>query len=312
MLGFDGGGTKTECCVTDLLGTELTSSIGGATNPKSVSFEMVFRHLREMLDAVHRKEAFTPQLCRGLCLGMAGIYMEEEKLQVHEYLTRYYTSQGWPAPPITIMNDAEIALMAGLGDTHGIIAIAGTGSIVYGITPSGKSYRTGGWGHLLGDQGSGYDIGLQTVQSVMLSFDGVLQPTLLTELVLEAFGFKSPVELRSYIYEPHIDKQHIAKFAELCIRAAEAEDATARGIMERAASGLAGLTEAMLRKDDGFRHLPIAITGSIFQHSRLFEELYRKRMEAAAEAPTIVLSKQRPAYGAALLAARAWNKGKTQ
>ncbi|WP_179233006.1 N-acetylglucosamine kinase [Paenibacillus rigui] len=307
VLGFDGGGTKTELIVTDLNGTELLTDRGGASNPKSLPFDSAMRHLTDMLDALHGKAAYLPQQCRGICIGMAGIYMEEEKRRVHEHLARYYTSQGWPAPLISIMNDAEIALMAGVGDTQGMIAIAGTGSIVYGLTPSGNKYRTGGWGHLLGDHGSGYDIGLQTLQAIMLSYDGVLEPTLLTELVLAAYGFESPADLRSYIYEPHIDKQHVAKFAELCIQAAEAGDSAARDIIGRAASGLADLTEAMLRKDEAFRRLPIAVTGSIFRHSPLFGERYREQLKARGIELEVVSSERKPAYGAALLAVREWN-----
>ncbi|MFH5186398.1 BadF/BadG/BcrA/BcrD ATPase family protein [Paenibacillus sp. TAB 01] len=312
VLGFDGGGTKTELFATDLLGAELMTSVGGASNPKSVPFETVILHLTSMLEALHELEAFPPHLCRGICLGMAGIYIEAEKRRVQEHLARYYVERGWQAPDIMIMNDAEIALMAALGSTQGIIAIAGTGSIVYGLSPSGKSYRTGGWGHLLGDHGSGYDIGLQTLQTVMLSYDGVLPATALTELILNAYGFDSPVDLRTYIYQPHIDKQHVAKFAELCIQAAESGDGAACGIIENAAAGLVRLTEAMLRKEDAFSSLPIAVTGSIFRYSALFGRVYRERMETVAEGLHIVPSLRKPAYGAALLAAREWNKGKAQ
>jgi N-acetylglucosamine kinase-like BadF-type ATPase len=307
VIGFDGGGTKTELVAVNLSGGKLIAYIGGAANPKAVSFETAMLHIIEMLDRLHVDEAYDPQLCRSICLGMAGVYLEEEKTKANEYLTRYYASQGLQRPLINITNDAEIALMAALGDNNGIIAIAGTGSIVYGLTPSGRSYRTGGWGHLLGDFGSGYDIGLQVLQAVMLSFDGVLPATRLTELILDKYRMNSPVELREYVYGSHIEKKHIAEFAELCIDAAETSDRTAVAIITKAASDLAKLTAAMLRKDNWFNGSSIAVTGSIFQYSLLFRETYRERMESIVDNPKIVRSQQSPAYGAALLGIRKWN-----
>ncbi|MBP1993146.1 N-acetylglucosamine kinase [Paenibacillus eucommiae] len=245
-----------------------------------------------------------PGLCQGICLGLAGITLEQEKLLVQQHIRQYYAIRGVHALPVRVTNDAEIALMAGLGDNKGIIAIAGTGAIVYGITPAGHTYRAGGWGHILGDKGSGYEIGLQALQTVMFSYDGVRPPTALTELILDKYGLSSPLELRTYIYQSHIQKKHIAEFAELCIQASEAGDPAAQGIITNEATELAGLTAAIYAKDEWFVNSPVAVTGSIFKYSRLFRDTYKEQLGSVWTQPNVTLSEQKPSYGAAMLAMR--------
>jgi N-acetylglucosamine kinase-like BadF-type ATPase len=304
VIGFDGGGTKTEMVAVDADGYVLSLSKGGASNPKAVTLDKAQLHIIELLDQLYDKESLQPIHCQGICLGLAGIDTEQEKESILQLVRRYYIERGIHHLPIRVTNDAEIALMAGLGNNQGIIAIAGTGAIVYGITPTGQNFRTGGWGHILGDKGSGYEIGLLTLQTVMSSFDGIRPPTQLTKLVMDLYGLSSPHELRSYIYQPHIQKKHIAESAELCIRAAELRDQAAQEIITNAATDLANLTAAIRTKDSWFANSPIAVTGSIFKHSSLYREAYKKHLESIWIQPTVVATEQTPAYGAALLAAR--------
>jgi N-acetylglucosamine kinase-like BadF-type ATPase len=301
VLGFDGGGTKTDLVVTDLFGNELFAMRGNASNPKSISFDTALHHLIELLDRLYEDGHFQPNQCRGICLGISGIYNELEIRRVTERFTDYYLQRGHQLL-VRITNDAEIALTAGLGQPSGIIAIAGTGAIIFGATPDGRQFRTGGWGHLLGDKGSGYEIGLQTMQAIMLSFDGVLPPTRITELVLEKYDWSSPDQLRTYIYQPHISKQNIAEFAEICIQAAEGGDSAARQIIERNAGDLASLTVALRAKDPWFSESPIAVTGSVFRYSPIFLNTFIEHLQKTGWRATVIPSEQKPVLGAAMLA----------
>jgi N-acetylglucosamine kinase-like BadF-type ATPase len=274
---------------------------GAASNPNAVSFEQAVTNLTSLIGRLFAETDLKPEHCRGMCFGLAGVARKEEEERMANALLSFLHNYDMQVP-LRVTNDAEIALMAGLGQNSGIIAIAGTGAIVFGFTPERKRFRTGGWGHILGDKGSGYEIGLQTLQTVMQSFDGVKPPTSLRERVLEKHGFSSEDELRVYVYQPFVKKQHIAEHAELCINAAREGDEAAIRIITGAADDMADLTIAMRSKDDWFAHSQIAVTGSIFRYSELFMDVYRNRLKAVWTEPRIVLSEQTPAYGAAMIA----------
>lgn len=303
-IGVDGGGTKTEVVAVDSRGNIIDRANGDATNPHAVTFPAAEANLADVLDKLLDRPALAGMTCRAISLGMAGVETEAERGRFLAYLARYVEARQ-TSPTIRLYSDAEIALQAALNQSFGIIAIAGTGSIVLGITPDGNRCRTGGWGHVLGDKGSGYEIGLAALQAVMLSYDGVLPATELTELIVSQYGFSTIEDLRTYIYQPHIHKQHIADFASLCVRAAQSGDRTAAGIVTAAAEQLADLTNALRRKNGYFADCPIGAAGSIFKHSGIFRERYASRLDETsphgASKPDIRLSEFPPAYGAAIL-----------
>jgi N-acetylglucosamine kinase-like BadF-type ATPase len=232
---------------------------------------------------------------------LAGVDRDEEKERIQRKIYDYCQSKGWHFPLI-MRNDAEIGLAAALHQANGMLAISGTGSIVYGMTPDGKKHRTGGWGHLLGDEGSGYHIGLCSLQEVMHSYDGVRGPTLLTELILAACGVSSARDLKSYIYRPEVQKKEIASFAESCIRAAENVDDAAARIVRQAAADLSAQACALILKHEFYRTAPLGISGSIFRHSSLFRETFAKHIVSEYPEMKVTLSGRDPVWGAAELA----------
>ncbi|MDF2722930.1 MAG: hypothetical protein K0Q59_2605 [Paenibacillus sp.] len=305
IIGFDGGGTKTEAVLADQTGTEAVSLIGSSTNVKAVGLSNALDVISHLLDEFYNKHSLLAEDCIGVCLGLAGTEQSSERSAFAEHVRKYYHARGHSDVFVRVTNDAEIALAATYEENHGVIAISGTGAIVFGLTPSGAYFRTGGWGHLLGDKGSGYEIGLQALQAVMLSYDGVLAPTSLTELILNKLNLSSPPELRTTFYEPHIEKKHIADVAESCLQAAARDDTVALDIVTRAAQDLAALTAALRRKDASFAEAPQGVTGSIFKNSPLFRTLYSERLQQLVGPVSIVLADQRPVYGAIKLALKA-------
>merc|ERR1711964_171025 len=105
------------------------------------------------------------------------------------------------------------------GTREGVIAISGTGSIVYGRNHGGKAARAGGWGHLLGDEGSGYDIGLQGLRAVVRMADGRQPSTLLIPEILTQISLTSPNQLVKWISK--VDKSQIAQLANSVFQAAQ-------------------------------------------------------------------------------------------
>ncbi|WP_158301957.1 BadF/BadG/BcrA/BcrD ATPase family protein [Paenibacillus mesophilus] len=303
VIGIDGGGTKTEALLLAEDGTEWGGFTVDSTNPHAVSFEQATRNMGRLLDRVFSIPETQGSTCAAVCLGLSGVDTEEERRRFRDYMEAYRSERAL-AFEIFINNDAQIALMATLRDDRGIIVISGTGSIAFGLTDNRERFRVGGWGNLLGDEGSGYDIGLRTLRTAMRSHDGIEPPTMLKEMIVEAYGFKGITDLRTYIYQPHIKKHDIAKFAELCIRADDLGDNSARSILEAAARDLSDSAAALVRKDSWFGQCDLVTTGSIFNYSQRFAETFRESLLAHAPLVRIHPSVREPAYGAALLAWR--------
>ncbi len=300
-IGIDGGGSKTEAVAVDDSGAELERFTGKASNPYAVTFEQAMIHIAEICDYFFSQPKFAGGDCLGICLGLAGADNEEERCAFARSLEEYAARRGKRCR-IWITNDAEIALMAALRKNSGIAAIAGTGSIVYGLTEDGTRFRVGGWGHLLGDEGSGYKIGLHTLQAVMRSYDGVYPPTRLTELTLNKLGLASAPDLKHAVYQQEMKKQHVASFAELCIRASALGDGVAINIIDDAAAELALLTLALREKHPYFQHAPIAAAGSIFKHSRRYLDTFQQCLAAKGAENPVIVSGRSSADGAAQLA----------
>lgn len=302
VIGVDGGGTKTEAIAIDHAGRKIAQVTGGASNPHSVTYAIAERNIAEVLDRIGSELPAHHGPCRAICLGLAGGGAEDVLQHYTAFIRQYAVDRQMPLAHAILKNDAEIALAAAHGTPYGVIVIAGTGSIAYGITRDGVPYRSGGWGHILGDQGSGYAIGLQTLQAAMLSHDGVLPQTGLIQMIQDKLSLSHIEDLKSYAYQPHIQKQHIAGFAELCIRAAESGDIVARDIIRRSAAELAALVIALLTKDEQLADSPLAIAGSIFTHSTLFREHFTDQVRLRTSSGDIRLSMQPAALGAARLA----------
>jgi N-acetylglucosamine kinase-like BadF-type ATPase len=301
VIGIDGGGTKTAGIALSGDGTVLGTFATGAANPHAVGFETAAGHAAGIIDYFSGLSSLKHARLRFVCLGLSGVDKPHERERFQAFLKEYAEGKGLDFG-IYVTNDAEIALMSALGRNHGIIVISGTGSIVYGLTPEREHFRVGGWGHLLGDEGSGYTIGLQALKAVMRAHDGVSPSTQLTDLVKEKLTLASVTQLKEYIYAPSIKKQNIADFAMICIQAAGGGDPVSRHIVANAAADLAESAAAIRKRSPYFLQCPIAASGSVFKHSDLFRQTFEGRLQAEEGHNPIVFSEASPAEGAAKLA----------
>ncbi|GAB6927310.1 N-acetylglucosamine kinase [Paenibacillus sp. JCM 10914] len=310
FIGVDGGGTKTEATAIFGNGDILSRYAGGPTNPYIVTLDTALEELHYIVDQIIAPLTNKSYICSSICLGMSGISSVKERLQVQQSLQSYFNTRQLRIP-IYMRSEAEISLMAAMERQHGMLVISGTGSNTYGITKSGDIHRVGGWGHILGDEGSGYRIGLQTLQTVIKSHEGIIPPTLLTKLILAAYPVQVIPDLKSFIYQPSITKQHIASFARCCIEAAEAGDSAAIHIMEQQATELANTTDALIKQHPEFPMGEVVCVGSIFKHSRVFRDQYRRTM--TSRYPSLQFpdrnSERTPSHGAALLACKLFTDG---
>ncbi len=180
VMGIDAGGTKTVCLLADEQGRIVSEGRGAGANLHAAG-ELEVEKVLHAGDG-SRRSAIVDIMPAAICLGIAGVDREDEARTVRAIMRRIgYKSR------MLVVNDALIALVAGAGDAPGIVIIAGTGSIVYGRNARGEAARAGGWGHMIGDEGSGYWIGREALAAVMRAGDGRGPATQLTADMLAHF-----------------------------------------------------------------------------------------------------------------------------
>ncbi|MFD1773372.1 N-acetylglucosamine kinase [Paenibacillus rhizophilus] len=308
-LGLDGGGTKTDAAAVDSQGSVLARFAGGPSNPHGATFDKAVMELDKTIRGLLSSLPHMDIQLEGICLGMSGIDTSEERFLISSAVSRTLAEESGDIP-VAVASEGQISLMSALGHEFGVQIISGTGSICYAFAPDGSHWRTGGWGHYLGDEGSGYSIGLSALKAVMRSYDGVQPPTGITGIILEEYGFARITDLKSYIYQPERVKADIAAFAKACLKAASGGDACAIQIVTEEAEALADTAAALLKRLPAKLGSRVVLTGSIFGHSPLFGRTLRDKLLDRFPSLDFVdgTSAPPPSVGAALLA-RKWFGG---
>src|SRR5437588_5602630 len=230
VLGIDAGGTKTGCLLADGSGNILAEARAGAANLHSSGELAVEKALHDVMETALGDRPIRPA---AVCVGIAGVDREEEASAVRAIMRRLGYKSG-----VVVVNDALIALAAGAGDAPGIVIVAGTGSIVYGRNAQEEAARAGGWGHILGDEGSGYWIGREALTAVMRAVDGRGPATRLTDDVVAHFNIADTSHLPRIVYDREVPRMSVAALGPIVQRASELGDAVATHLLERAAEEL--------------------------------------------------------------------------
>jgi N-acetylglucosamine kinase len=323
VVAVDGGGTQTRCVVAALDGAPLGRAAAGPSNLQRVGAAAVQRVLEEAIAAAAR-DAATPLDVRALCLALAGAARPDDVAALRAMVDtmrrraedRADTTLRWTLPPDgpVIVNDAVAALAGGTGDTVGVVAIAGTGSIVFGRNAAGQEARSGGWGYILGDEGSGYAIGLAGVRAVCRAADGRGPATLLTQRVCEAYDLAAPAGLVSLVYGGGWGPPEIAAVAPLVVRAAGDGDgdgdAVAQAILAGAAAELALAVRSVVRRLalDGAA-FPLVTSGGVWAAAPGLVAAFTRAVHAFAPGAAVAPPRDEPVMGAVLLARRSLAPG---
>lgn len=297
-IGIDGGGTKTTCMIADGEGRILATASGSSTNLKSNPHEHVRDELERLIRLVIRdSESSLEDVC-GIYLGLAGTDRDEDKQKITGYLREWIPDDIL----IRVNNDAVTALAAGTWGEPGVVLIAGTGSIAYGSDPSsGYFSRVGGWGYVLGDEGSGYHIGLQALNAVMRNYDGRGEPTELTARVLKHFALEQPGQLVPRIYENGPYRQKIAELSRMVVEASQLGDAVAQRIVSEA---VCSLYEIAVTAGEGIaaadHTIPLVLSGGLFS-SAYFETQFRSYAQLQSSRFALQRLELPPVAGAIIL-----------
>jgi len=244
FLGVDGGGSKTRALIADSAGVILGSGHAGTSNYQTVGFASAVAALGAAIDGA-RQSAGLPAGVRfhGACLGLAGVGRPADRALFEGWLDQQQFAERH-----LVVNDAELLLAAGTPEGWGIALIAGTGSICYGLARDGAMIRAGGWGYLLGDEGSGYDLALRALRLVTQTADGRADAHALLRIVLQHWRLAEPAALIPYIYSPATTRSEVAGLAAVVVEQAAAGDPDAERIMKEATADLARLVTVVAER----------------------------------------------------------------
>ncbi len=269
FLGIDGGGTKPLAIVVDACGNERGRGWAGGGNHRSAGLPGALRQIEIAVQSALASTGAALPLA-GAWVGLAGI----DDTTDHAALLPHVQAL---ANTVRLTNDAEL-LLGALPHAAGVALVAGTGAIALGRDGSNKTARANGWGHIIGDEGSGYAIGRDALRAASRAADGRGPVTPLLEMILHEWQLERPAELIDYVYA-HPDKAVIARLAPLVFAAAQEGDAAATHIVHRAAAELAQSALAVARALDLPVKLPLAFGGALLAHNEHFRELVLARLQ---------------------------------
>jgi N-acetylglucosamine kinase-like BadF-type ATPase len=176
---------------------------------------------------------------------------------------REVTSGVTPQAQIVPSADYEIALVGALGERRGVLVLAGTGSLAYGVNDAGEAALVGGWGYLLDDKGSGYWIGQQGLQAVIQAEDGRGPETSLTRILLGALSLEKPLDVIAWLYRSETPRtRDVAQLAPLVLDQAAGGDSVAQQIVTQAVTELARAAQTVIRRLK-LDHPGFAFTGGL-------------------------------------------------
>jgi N-acetylglucosamine kinase-like BadF-type ATPase len=287
-LGIDGGGTKTRCLLADET-TVLAKAMTGGSNIVRLGEAQAREALHAAVRQVCAAAKISPGQIRAICIGAAGAARPEIAAKIHHILAELAPEIA--ETKIEVVGDTVIALEAAFATGPGVIAIAGTGSIVYGRDAAGHTARAGGWGFAVSDEGSGHWIGRRAISAILRARDQGLE-TALTAMVLQAWKLSTIDELvQDANSTPPPDFPRLFR---IVLRAADEADSIARDLLADAGANLAHLAAIVIRRLTPHppaamvptdvlpvSMLPVAMTGSVFRQSPIVRRVFYNTLQAS-------------------------------
>jgi N-acetylglucosamine kinase-like BadF-type ATPase len=302
VIGVDGGGTKTVAWLAPLVDDEVDRVLGrglaGPGNPQAAGFAAAQANLEEAIARAFADAGLARSTVRSACFGLAGAGRGEEQSQIAAW-----ARQQGIAPLVRVSGDAEPILAAASPENRGIVLICGTGSLAWGRSESGETGRTGGWGYLIGDEGSGYAIALAGLRLAVRSADGREPATQLLDRFLALLGAAAPEDLIGRVYSPQMTRERIASLAVAVFAAAAEHDELALRVIGDAAIDLATMVAVLARRlkfKEG--DYPLAVAGSAILNAPALQAAMLKGLKSREASPESIVPVAEPVRGAVVLA----------
>ncbi|GGA66696.1 N-acetylglucosamine kinase [Ornithinibacillus halotolerans] len=294
VIGIDGGGTKTQVVLVDLNGKVLLNTTYGSTNPNAVTkqelndtFQAIFQEMEENIPG-------SLEMVSSIFAGVSGAGSKASASLLTEIIAPFFSLN----TKITVVPDSINALYSGTFGMPGIVQISGTGSITYGINERQEQGRVGGWGYLLGDEGSGYDVGKHGIQAVLKFLDGRGPETMLKNMLFKLYTISSGRELIDKIYYSDNPRLEISRISKLVFQAFEKEDTVAMTILRQVAHDIAQsimtLDQKLFNKTE---KVTVVLCGGLFSNPTILPVLLRDALINYPKRMSLIIPEFPPVVG---------------
>ncbi|WP_053075023.1 N-acetylglucosamine kinase [Ornithinibacillus californiensis] len=297
VIGIDGGGTKTEVALADLDGNVLVNQVYGATNPNTVTKQELKETFLHIFQDIEGKVPGSLLQVSSVFAGISGAGSKASAALLEEIISPYLSSY----TRLKVEVDSINALYSGTFGKPGIVQICGTGSITYGINQKKEQDRVGGWGYLLGDEGSGYEIGRKGIAAVLQYVDGRGPETKLVDLLYQHFQVTSGRELIDQVYQSESPRLVIAQVSKLVYQAYELKDQAAVEILRQTSKEIAysivTLHKKLFNQDEKVK---VTLCGGLFNNPTILPVLIKEALADHNNHLTLVLPEVPPVAGSVI------------
>jgi len=295
LLGLDGGGTQTRAAVATASGEIIGRGGAGACNLAAVQPAEALQAALAAADIALKEAGQGRADIAAVCAGVAGVSYAARRDQFEAGL-----QDAFPRARVAVEPDYVVALAGATGGKPGVIVIAGTGSVAYGENASGERHKTGAYGYLIDDGGSGYGVGRAALAAVLRAADGTGEPTRLSARILDALGLSAPADLIPAVYGGKLSRVEIAGLSRTVAQAAQEEDTVASALLMRAGGVLAHLAHGVTQRlfagaDTPFPVVPI---GGLWNAGPHLADVFTRSLRRFAPTAELTPPLQSPVEGA--------------
>lgn len=309
VLGLDGGGSRCAAVLGRLSDgpglNVLGRGVGGTANPRVAGHETARASLLTAIHAAFAEAGIDVRPVATACFGLAGVGLASDRDAVLAWATQVPV-----ADRVIVVPDGMLPFADGEAEPWGIVLIAGTGSLALArrrgepLAAESTADRCGGWGPVLGDEGSGHSLGLAALKAAMRAADGRGPDTILKDAVTRRFAVQEPADLVAKLHAPGVGRREIADVAREALAAANVGDAVATGLVAGAAADLALHVRALAERNEFATGVyPLRFTGGLLVGSPLLRQLVVDSLTASGHQPGSVTVVGDPAIAAARFAA---------
>ena len=279
-------------------GNVLGRGTSGPSNIQAVGIDAALRELNRSVSGAFESAKLPRSKVAAACLGLAGVDLNEGL-----DIIRGWSDSVSLAEKLRVANDATLLFAAGTPEGWGLAVICGTGSIAFTLDRNGKDGRAGGWGYLLGDEGSAWQVGLSGLRAACRAADGAGPPTKLLDAFLAKLGTRDPRDFIPAVYRGKWDRAAIAGLAPIVVLAAQAGDEVAHKLVVHQVAELARTAVTAVDANGLPRlGLPVAVAGGLIVMSEFYRGLFVEALRGFGLHAGSVQPVEEPALGAIVMA----------
>ncbi|HEX2788551.1 MAG TPA: BadF/BadG/BcrA/BcrD ATPase family protein [Ignavibacteria bacterium] len=306
-LGIDAGGTKCELMIADVNLKKIYESKFKSLHYSIVGAKVIAEKFSALIKTVLKKNKLDIKNCKGICIGLAGARENADRKSLKKEFSKRLKFD-----KIRIETDTMTGLYGAFNGADGLILISGTGSVLFGKSGE-KIYRVGGWGRILGDEGSGYWIGLQALKNAVKEYDLLQKPqssqrktkplpkkSLLARSLEKKYALNE-INIVEQVFHGNFPIQNVAP---LVLKLAGKKDKVCLKIVNDAIDGLLHHLETFLKVARRKKSIDVAFIGSIIETDNPLSKKFKQRIKKELPLINVVKKKNPPVYGAIILASK--------